>query len=265
MIGVGGTFGVVGYNTNSSFPAIANSGTVGFSGLSSGYGVAGVNVATSGNAVGVYGQSGNYAGYFQGNVGVTRTVNINGDLNVAGSKNFRIDHPLDPANKYLVHSCIESNERLNLYNGVALLDSDGKATVEMPSYFESLNKEFRYQLTAIGAPGPNLYVAQEVDHNQFQIAGGTPGMKVSWQITGVRHDAYAVAHPMQVEVSKTNEERGKYLAPTEFGKPKTLGLNYITPGTASTAFPPKPVIVPKSPFLPAKPSVPLRTTKVQQP
>ena len=49
----------------------------------------------------------------------------------------------------------------------------------MPEWFEALNMEFRHQLTAIGAPGPNLYVAEEISKNRFRIAGGTPGGKVS--------------------------------------------------------------------------------------
>jgi hypothetical protein len=34
-------------------------------------------------------------------------VSINGTLSATGTKNFRIDHPLDPANKYLSHAAIE--------------------------------------------------------------------------------------------------------------------------------------------------------------
>jgi hypothetical protein len=41
-------------------------------------------------------------------------------------------------------------------------------------------------------------------------------MKVSWQVTGVRHDEWANAHRMQVEVEKTGKERGTYLYPELF-------------------------------------------------
>jgi hypothetical protein len=57
-----------------------------------------------------------------------------------------------------------------------------------------------YSLTAIGAPAPNLYIAQEVTNNSFEIAGGAPGMKVSWQVTGIRQDAFAKANPLKVEM-----------------------------------------------------------------
>jgi hypothetical protein len=38
----------------------------------------------------------------------------------------------------------------NLYDGVVRLDGNGEAAVELPQWFDALNQEFRYQLTAIG-------------------------------------------------------------------------------------------------------------------
>jgi hypothetical protein len=139
---------------------------------------------------------------------------------------FKIDHPSDPENKYLVHSTVQSNEMMNVYNGNVTLDVKGEAVVTLPAYFVALNKEFRYQLTPLGAPGPNLYVAEEVKANRFKIAGGTAGMKVSWQVTGIRKDPYAKAHPIEVEVQKQGDERGKYLHPTEHGQPESKGIHY---------------------------------------
>jgi hypothetical protein len=141
-------------------------------------------------------------------------------------KSFKIDHPLDPENKYLVHSCVESDEMMNVYNGNVTLDARGEAWVEMPEWFEALNQDFRYQLTPIGAPGPNLYVAEEIGGNRFQIAGGEPGMKVSWQVTGVRHDPLAVASRMLVEQDKPANEVGKYMHPEAYGMPVTMGVDY---------------------------------------
>ena len=154
-------------------------------------------------------------------------MTINGNLNVNGnvnksSGNFKIDHPLDPANKYLYHSFVESPDMMNIYNGIIVLDRRGVAWVELPNYFEVLNQDFRYQLTAIGAPGPNLYIAKEISGNRFRIAGGKPGMKVSWQVTGVRHDKLANAHRTQVEVEKTGKERGTYLHPELFPEKTAL-------------------------------------------
>jgi hypothetical protein len=132
---------------------------------------------------------------FQGNIHIVGTVSKS-----AGS--FRIDHPLDPAHKYLSHSFVESPDMMNVYNGNASLDGQGEAIVMLPGYFEALNRDFRYQLTAVGAPGPNLYISQKIRNNRFVIAGGMPGAEVSWQVTGVRQDAYAQAHPIQVETDK---------------------------------------------------------------
>jgi trimeric autotransporter adhesin len=149
---------------------------------------------------------------------------IAGAISKAGGS-FKIDHPLDPANKYLYHSFVESPDMMNIYNGVVTLDPKGRASVALPDWFEALNRDFRYQLTAIGAPGPNLYIAEEVSGNRFKIAGGKPGAKVSWQITGVRHDAWAEAHRIPLEVEKKGAEQGHYLHPEEFGKdPKEYGI-----------------------------------------
>ena len=96
-------------------------------------------------------------------------------------------------------------------------------TVKLPEWIEAVNRDFRYHLTGIGAPGPNLHIAQEIANNQFMIAGGQPGMKVSWQVTGVRHDPYAKAHPLQVSVQKSLDERGYYLHPELYGAPAERG------------------------------------------
>jgi hypothetical protein len=145
-------------------------------------------------------------------------LNLKGTL-TAAAKNFKIDHPLDPKNKYLSHTSVESSEMMNIYTGNAILDNSGEAVVSLPKWFEALNADVRYQLTAIGAPAPNLHIAQEVAHHQFSIAGGAPGMKVSWQVTGVRHDAYSMAHPLVVEARKPEKERGRYLHPDAYGTP----------------------------------------------
>ena len=75
---------------------------------------------------------------------------------------------------------------MNIYNGIATLDSSGNAVIELPDYFETLNRDFHFQLTAIGAEMPNLSISGEVSANQFATAGGVAGKRVSWQVTGVR-------------------------------------------------------------------------------
>lgn len=155
--------------------------------------------------------SGTHAGFFTGN------VQVSGSLVKTGG-GFVIDHPLDPENRYLNHSFVESPERKNLYDGVALLDNEGRAEVELPEWFAALNRDLRYQLTAIGAPAPSLHVAREVADGRFAIAGGAAGQTVSWQVSGIRDDEWARANPLEVEEAKTGEERGRYLHPELYGQ-----------------------------------------------
>ena len=146
-------------------------------------------------------------------------LDLKGTL-TAGAKNFKIDHPLDPKNRYLYHASVESSELMNIYTGNAILGNGGEAVVSLPKWFEALNSDYRYQLTAIGEAAPNLHVAQEIANHQFSIAGGAPGMKVSWQVTAVRHDAYAKTHPLVVEVKKSEKDRGHYMHPDAYGAPR---------------------------------------------
>jgi hypothetical protein len=167
---------------------------------------------------------GQFAAFFDGNITCDSNANIFGDLKVGGTLSkaagqFKIDHPLDPANKYLAHSFVESPDMKNIYDGVVVFNANGEAVVELPAWFEPLNQDFRYQLTPLGAPAPNLYIAEEIRGNRFRIAGGSTGQKVSWQVTGIRHDAYANAHRLVVEEAKVGEERGRFLHPELHGQP----------------------------------------------
>src|SRR5262249_28167369 len=112
-----------------------------------------------------------------GNGFFAAAVQINGNLNVGGTLtkgggSFKIDDPLDPQNKPLSHSSVEPPNMMNLYTGTARLDARGEAWIELPQYFEALNRDFRYQLTSVGAPQPRLYIATEVKGNRFKVAGG---------------------------------------------------------------------------------------------
>jgi len=169
------------------------------------------------NLVGFYGNGG--AGWGLNMDVNTGAVSIAGTLTKGGGS-FKIDHPVDPANKYLSHSFVESPDMMNVYNGNARLDARGEAWVELPEWLEALNRDFRYQLTALGAPGPNLYIGEKISGNRFKIAGGRPGGRVSWQVTGIRKDAYANAYRIKVEEEKPLAQRGSYLHPELFGPPK---------------------------------------------
>ncbi len=167
---------------------------------------------------GVNSVSGGLAGRFEGNVNVTGTLS-------ATTKLFRIDHPLDPANRYLQHIAIESDEMANLYSGNVVTDAKGYARVDLPAWFEALNRDFRYQLTVIGSFARAM-VAEEVAGNRFAIRTDEPNTKVSWQVTGIRQDAWAQRNRIPVELDKAGAERGKYLHPEAHGAPadKRIGV-----------------------------------------
>jgi hypothetical protein len=229
-------YGVYGQNTNSGNVGSLGSNSYGVYAYGSPYGVysygtsvglyggtgSGVGVTGYTNSgYGVYGiknGGGNYAGYFDGNVRVTGSLS-------KGSGSFIIDHPLDPANKYLYHSFVESPDMMNIYNGNVITDANGEAMITLPDYFEAINREFRYQLTVIGQFAQAI-VDEKVHNNRFTIKTDKPNVEVSWQVTGIRHDPFAEAHRIQVEVQKTGMERGKYLHPREYGVSETLGIDY---------------------------------------
>jgi len=158
------------------------------------------------------------AAYFDGNVTINGKLNVIGQLSKGGGT-FKIDHPLDPKNKFLVHSFVESPEMMNIYSGNTITDEKGYATVELPSYFEAANKDFRYQLTVIGSFAQSM-IHKEVSNNSFVIRTSQPEIKVSWQVTGVRNDNYAKMNPIEVEPTKDEKDKGTYLHPEVYGENK---------------------------------------------
>jgi hypothetical protein len=212
------------YGSNSG----AGSGVYGTCSAQFGYGVVGICDNT--NGTGVYGEgTSGYAGYFSGAI-------------AKSSGTFLIDHPLDPANKYLEHSFVESPDMKNIYDGVGVADASGEIAVQLPPYFDALNESFRYQLTAMGKAAPNLYVKQELVAGQFVIAGANAGQKVSWQVTGIRKDPWAKAHPIVAERDKLGPELGLYKHPEVYGLPEAKGISWNrfkkgTPGPTSLATP----------------------------
>jgi hypothetical protein len=151
------------------------------------------------------------AAEFGGNITVDGTVS-------SDQAQFRIDHPSDPANKYLQHASVQSSEMMNIYSGNVTTDELGQATVQLPDWFEAENGNFRYQLTTIGRDA-HAWIAAKVANHQFKIATNATFVEVSWQITGVRQDAYAKAHPLVVEQEKPALERGSYIHPELYGQP----------------------------------------------
>jgi hypothetical protein len=155
---------------------------------------------------------------------------------------FRIDNPLDPAHSYLQHSFVESPDMKNIYDGTVRTNSKGFVTVKLPAYFQALNKDFRYQLTLLGkeAWGAQAIVWEKVHNNRFVIRSN-PGVQVSWQVTGIRKDAWANAHRIQTVVPKTGSADNKYVHPELYGKPLTKSvvvLPGMKPGTQPKFTPP---------------------------
>jgi hypothetical protein len=186
--------------------------------------------ADSPNGTAIYGLSANgNAGYFDGKVSVTGTVTVTGNMTVTGyifklGGGFVMDHPQDPAGKFLYHSFVESPDMMNIYNGNVTTDAKGDATVTMPGYFQALNQDFRYQLTVMGQFAQAI-VASEIANNRFNIKTDKPNVKVSWQVTGIRHDPYAQTNPIPVELDKSASQQGLYLHPELYGQPASKQLD----------------------------------------
>lgn len=152
-----------------------------------------------------------------GGLNVTGTTTLQGALSInstvqAALKQFRIDHPLDPRNKYLMHASIESDKMTNLYSGTITTDENGIAIVVFPEWMMKLNKDFTYILTPIGSFS-QLMVKEEMTDNKFIIQSDKPRIKLSWMVTGIRKDVFAENYNFQVEVEKPSNEKGTYLHP----------------------------------------------------
>jgi hypothetical protein len=225
--------GVVGRTAQSPISPALPVGVWGDSG--GGMGVMG----TSGGDYGVYGITNNsmgssifgttvfgaqYAVRSNGNAIVEGNLNVTGTLTKGGGA-FKIDHPLAPATKYLSHSFVESPDMMNVYNGNVTTDENGFATVKLPAYFGALNKDFRYQLTILGTRGWRARVVEKIRANRFRVQTDEPNVEVSWQVTGIRNDAYAKAHRIQVEELKATSEKGKYLHPELHGAKRSLNVH----------------------------------------
>jgi hypothetical protein len=216
--------GVRGENANAN---CCGFGVVGFS-AGQGIGIGGY----APNGFGVFGYSPyNWAAWLDGSVEVTKDLHVTGTL-YKGAGAFRIDNPLDPAHSYLQHSFVESPQMKNVYDGNITTNAKGFATVQLPRWFQALNKDFRYQLTPIGhnAWDARAVVWNEIKDNRFTIRS-EPHVKISWQVTGVRHDPYANAHRIQVVVPKEGSADGKYLHPRLYGQPQSKAETAL-PGIA---------------------------------
>ena len=217
----GFNFGGTGSGVYGQTDTAGGTGVYGLS-QSSGYGIHGENTGSGSGIYGLTSHTGSY-GVVGENTGVSNNaIHANGNLSASGTKTFKIDHPLDPENRYLKHFSIESNEILNVYRGIATFDANGKAIITMPEYYEAINKNPSYQLTPIGASMSGLFIERELTGGSFVIGGGISGKKVSWQLTAERNDPYLKQNPKEriVEADK-GENRGKYLMPDLYNQGKS--------------------------------------------
>ncbi len=183
----------------------------------------------------------------------TGKVVVSGDFTAVGVKAFTIDHPLDPENKLLMHAAAESNEVINFYSGNATTDASGKVNVKLPDYFEAINKDFRYQLTVLGAFAQAI-ISKEVSNNQFEISTSIPNVKVSWEVKGVRNDARMKQNPFVAEQEKTPAQKGKYWDAASYKQPLSKGVSYDAGIESSLT---------QSPLLPVLPKVEDNTGSVK--
>jgi hypothetical protein len=209
---VGLHVGVAGRDSHGVFSETAAEGSTGVYALAHGRESTAVyGTATAHDSAGVY-ADGSTAYKTTHALWAEGRSHVNGALTHSGS-GFQIDHPLRPSTHVLQHAAVESSEMKNVYDGVVILDQRGRAVVRLPGWFDAVNRDVRYQLTAIGAAAPELHVAAEVAGGRFEIGGGRPGLKVSWQLTGIRKDAWAEAHPVKVVQPKPVRKIGAYLHP----------------------------------------------------
>jgi hypothetical protein len=256
--GSDGCTGVWGYSSNTSgynWGVIGQSatgpGVQGTTSASGGDALVGKNKATTGNSNGLYVDTAsidgvgayidNAAGGYilvgtvdnngvhkfdvdgEGDGNFAGNLDVHGSLSKAGGS-FKIDDPIDPANKLLYHSFVESPDMMNVYNGNIVTDREGLATVVLPDYFGALNRDFRYQLTVMGQFAQAI-IEQEIAGNQFVIRTSKPNVKVSWQVTGIRQDPWANAHRIPNEEKKPASDRGYYLHPELYGAGQDKSIN----------------------------------------
>ena len=227
--------------TSSIFGNAGTAGVLGESAGTGGYGVYAYHSSSSGFGIALEAFSngqgpafeadangGGSAAQLNGAVSVSGNLSVSGAIS-AGTKDFKIDDPADPANKFLVHTSVESPQAVNIYDGNITTDSNGYATVQLPSYFDAENADPRYQLTAIGSFA-RAAVWKEERNNEFVLRTDAGHVKVSWQVTAIRNDPYARSQRAPAEQLKPASDRSRYLYPQGFGKPASAAIGTIAQG-----------------------------------
>lgn len=176
-----------------------------------GTGVVGVSGDTI-DSVGVYGTAGP-AGW---------AAFLDGDVFVAGEiflpeLTLQVDHPAAPGERWYRRSAVGSFERLSVVSGNARTDASGVAVIDVPDLFARYHRDFRYQLTTVGAAAA-AHVSRELRNGRFTVKTDRPRVKVSWQLTAVRDDPSARASEFRPTTAKRGSQRGRFLEPKVYGK-----------------------------------------------
>ncbi len=157
---------------------------------------------------GVYVKKNRERSSMSGNLSVEGDITVSGKIS-AVSKQFVIQHPLDPENKLLVHSTLEGPELAVFYRGEAQLIK-GEATIELPSYFEALTqkKNRTVLLTPIHENNSSLSAlsASHVTEGKFtvkMIGDSNPSQKFYWEVKAIRSDM------PDLEVEKNHVHKGQ--------------------------------------------------------
>lgn len=229
----GFTYGVVGRSQSASgqgvygvvsSPTGLTYGVVGETYSADGRAIYGLANSATGVSYGVWGQSNSANGF---------AVWAQGRTGASGTKSFRIDHPFDPTNKYLLHYSSEGPEPLNVYSGTARTDGSGSLTVKLPDYFEEINRDPRIQLTVDDSSDDFVLVkvVGGVKDGEFRIRTSKPNIKVYWEVKAVRNDLWVRHYGAPIEIDKQGSEKGTYQNPELYGKPENLGMTYKSRST----------------------------------
>lgn len=61
---------------------------------------------------------------------------------------------------------------------------------------------------------------EKIKGNRFAIKTDVPRVEVSWQLPGIRRDAWANKHPIPTEENKSEKVRGYHLHPDLYDQPE---------------------------------------------
>jgi hypothetical protein len=127
----------------------------------------------------------------------------------ASAKSFVIDHPLDTANKYLVHACLEGPESGVYYRGKGEIVNGVSVEIQLPAYVGTLCTDMTVQITHIYDGAVKVFSAGEVDTatNTFTVYGVNG--RFNWLVHGKRSDV--TVEPSKNDVTVRGDGPYRYI------------------------------------------------------